>query len=146
MAKFAIRRVSTKEELDQLTEVIWESFYHPYQAIYNIFHPLLGYTETEHRRSIKADQDRRWTKHASSPASNWLYATDANTGRIIGGAQWVVYTESPPSAAPTERPEAEQWPEGPYRDFANEFLRQYHAPKQQLMQGPHAGETFQTPA
>ena len=108
--------------------------------MFNICHPMIGTTAAEQDACVQADKDRRWAAFTTKPNIRWMYVRDEATGRIAGAAQWVEFTEPDPfPEGPGTRIEATMWPEGPYREFAAEILRQFTTPEATWVRRPHFG-------
>ncbi|KAF2443203.1 hypothetical protein P171DRAFT_362972 [Karstenula rhodostoma CBS 690.94] len=135
-ASFVVREMKTKAEMDAIMDVIWTANYDPYDTYAQLFFPVLGYTASAREAAMAESKDRFWETHNSTPTSNWFYVENVTTGQVVGCAQWEIHTQNPFKAgAPT--PRAPWWPEGEYRDFCEEIVRQVYTPRTNWMRRPH---------
>jgi hypothetical protein len=137
--RYVIREANTKQELDEILDVIWAANYTPYEPFVQLFFPVLGYTPAHREAAIAESKDRFWTQHQADPSSHWYYAFDTTTGVKVGCAQWVI-SESNPFSAGVPKLQAPWWPEGVYRDFCESIINQVYRPRASWMTRPHCGE------
>jgi hypothetical protein len=137
--QYAIREANTKQELDEILDVIWAANYTPYEPFVQLFFPVLGYTPAHREAAIAESKDRFWNQHQADPSSHWYYAFDTITGAKVGCAQWVI-SESNPFSAGVPKLEAPWWPEGVYRNFCESIINQVYKPRVSWMTRPHCGK------
>ena len=136
--RYSVQQVHSKPELDAIMSIIWAANYNPYEPFAQLFFPVLGFTPAAHAAAFSESQTRFWTNHTSTPTSNWYYVRDNTTGKPVGCAQWEVHSENPfKSGVPAMR--APWWPEGEYREFCEEIMRQIYSPRGKWMRRPHMG-------
>lgn len=140
-SRFAVKEVKVKSEMDQILDVIWAANYDPYDAFAQLFFPDLGYTPSSRAAALAESKHRFWTLHAMTTTSHWFYAEEIATGKIVGCAQWERHEKNPFQGAPPPM-RAPWWPEGDYRDFCEEIMRQAYLPRMNWMKRPHLGKCF----
>ncbi|CAN9109845.1 unnamed protein product [Alternaria sp. RS040] len=121
--RYVIREAKTKEELDEITNVIWAANYTPYEPFMQLFFPVLGYTTAHREAAIAESKQRIWTQHQADNASHWFYAFDTVTKKTVGCSQWVISTSNP-FVAGIPKLTAPWWPEGEHRRFCESILNQ----------------------
>lgn len=134
-----IREAKTKEELDEITNVIWAANYTPYEPFMQLFFPVLGYTTAHREAAIAESKQRIWTQHQADNASHWFYAFDTVTKKTVGCSQWVISTSNP-FVAGIPKLTAPWWPEGEHRRFCESILNQVYRPRANWMTRPHCGK------
>ena len=137
--RYQVKEVQSRSEMDALLTIIWAANYEPYEPFAQLFFPVLGYTQAARDAAFAESQNRFWNSHINTPTSHWYYVQDNTTGKPIGCAQWEVHSENPfKSGVPTMR--APWWPEGEYREFCEEVMRQIYSPRGKWMRRPHMGK------
>jgi|TARA_R110002003_G_scaffold172_1_gene14085 hypothetical protein len=136
--RYVVREANTRQELDQILDVIWAANYTPYEPFVQLFFPVLGYTSAHREAAIIESKERFWVQHHTDPSSHWYYASDTATGQTIGCAQWMV-SESNPFATGVPKLTAPWWPEGECRRFCESILDQVYKPRASWMTRPHCG-------
>lgn len=138
-ANYVVKEMKSKDEMDAIMDVLWKANYDPYDTYAQLFFPVLGYTNSAREAAIAESSDRFWKNHNSTPTSNWFYVEDTTNGEVVGCAQWEIHTQNPFKAGmPTLR--APWWPEGEYRKFCEEIIRQVYTPRTSWMRRPHLGK------
>lgn len=138
-SRYMVMQMKAKEEMDAIMNVIWAANYNPYDTYAQLFFPVLGFTSADREAALAESKERFWNNHVSTPSSNWFYVMDVATGHVVGCAQWEIHTENPFKAGvPALR--APWWPEGDYRDFCEEILRQAYKSRANWMRRPHLGK------
>jgi hypothetical protein len=137
--RYLVREVETKQELDNVLDVIWAANHTPYEPFIHLFFPVLGFTPAHRRTALIESKERFWKQHISDASSHWLYAFDTVTGKTIGCAQWVISPINP-FAKGVPKLEAPWWPEGEYRKFCESMLNQVYKPRANWMTRPHCGK------
>jgi len=137
--QYVIREAKTKEELDEIINVIWAANYTPYEPFMQLFFPVLGYTTAHREAAIAESKQRIWTQHQADNASHWFYAFDTVTKKTIGCSQWVISTSNP-FVAGIPKLTAPWWPEGEHRRFCESILNQVYRPRANWMTRPHCGK------
>ncbi|KAJ8118230.1 hypothetical protein OPT61_g738 [Boeremia exigua] len=134
--RYLIREVETRQELDEVLDVIWAANHTPYEPFIQLFFPVLGFTAAHREAALIDSRERFWKQHISDPSSHWLYVFDAVTGKAVGCSQWVISTVNPfAKGVPTL--EAPWWPEGECRRFCESILNQVYRPRANWMTRPH---------
>jgi hypothetical protein len=137
--RYLVREVETKQELDEVLDVIWAANHTPYEPFIQLFFPVLGYTSAHRKAAVLESKERFWKQHTSDPSSHWLYAFDTITRKAVGCAQWVISTTNL-FAEGVPRLEAPWWPEGECRKFCESILNQVYKPRASWMTRPHCGK------
>ncbi|KAI4947816.1 hypothetical protein J4E86_008332 [Alternaria arbusti] len=134
--RYVIREAKTKQELDEILDVIWAANYTPYEPFMQLFFPVLGYTSAHRDLAVAESKQRFWKQHQEDTSSHWFYAFDTVTNKTVGCSQWVISTVNP-FAAGTPKLTAPWWPEGEYRSFCESILNQVYRPRANWMTRPH---------
>lgn len=137
--RYLVREVETKQELDEILDVIWAANYTPYEPFIQLFFPVLGFTSAHRKAALLESKERFWRQHTTDESSHWLYAFDTATGKTVGCAQWVTSTTNP-FAKGVPKLEAPWWPAGEGRNFCESILNQVYKPRANWMMRPHCGE------
>lgn len=137
--RYVLRTASTRQELDDILDVIWAANYTPYEPFVQLFFPVLGFTSAHRSAAIAESKDRFWKQHIADPCSHWFYVLDLKTGHAVGCAQWVI-SQCNPFAAGIPRLTAPWWPDGDYRNFCESILNQVYRPRANWMTRPHCGK------
>ena len=140
MSSLILHEVTSREELDAVINVVWTAFHNPYRPDFQALHPVFGATPADRESAVKADKERTWNRHAQNPASHWFYVSDASTREILGGTEWLLYTENPFPDGP-KKLECTWYPAGEAKDFVTEIINQVYLPRQTWMQRPHIGKS-----
>jgi hypothetical protein len=139
MDRYEVREASTRQELDQIMDVIWAANYTPYERFMQLFFPVIGYTTANRKAAIDESKERFWNGHQSDPTSHWYYVRDTTTRETIASAQWVI-SKSNPFAAGVPKLQAPWWPEGDCRAFCELIINQVYKPRASWMTRPHIGK------
>jgi hypothetical protein len=137
--RYVVKEMESRAEMDAIMDVIWAANYDPYDTYAQLFFPVLGYTSSAREAAITESKARFWENHSSAATSNWFYVEDTASGKVVGCAQWEIHTQNPFKAG-TPTLQAPWWPEGEYRDFCEEIIRQVYTPRTSWMRRPHLGE------
>lgn len=139
-ARYVVKEMKSKAEMDAIMDVIWTANYDPYDTYAQLFFPVLGYTPTAREDAITESKARFWENHVKTPTSSWYFVEDVTNGAVVGCAQWEIHAQNPfKEGAPKIR--APWWPEGDYREFCEEIIRQVYTPRTNWMRRPHLGES-----
>lgn len=137
-SKYVLKHAKTKEEMDQIMDVIWAANYSPYDPFAQLFFPVLGFRPLDRETSVAESKARFWSQHMADPSSNWFYVVGGDTGNVVGCAQWQIFTSNPfPDGVPPLT--APWWPKGEHRDFCELILNQVYKPRANWMRRPHLG-------
>lgn len=139
MSAYTIHQISTREEIDALTDVVWEAWWDPYLPNTRIAAPIPGNLSGDRERGIAANKERLWTDFQKSDGRIWLCVKHNDTGELVGG---VVMNFAPGSAFPNGCPKLNLywWPEGEeVKEFCEEMMNQVYTPRSMWMQRPHGG-------
>lgn len=80
-----LHELTTDEEFKLVVEVEHEAYCNPFNGFWEM---LKGPSQEEcYKRQLG------WHKH--DPSSRWVYVTDEETGKVIGGAEWNFYETNP---------------------------------------------------
>jgi hypothetical protein len=136
--KFALKEATSKEEMDQIMEVIWSANYDPYEPFAQLFFPVLGYTFADRCAAIEKSKNRFWEEHESQISSHWFYVQDAETQQFVGCLQWEIEERNPFPDGPPKLT-APWWPDEEHRAFVERILNQTYAPRAHWMTRRHIG-------
>ncbi|KAF4626960.1 hypothetical protein G7Y89_g11196 [Cudoniella acicularis] len=135
MAPF-LKEVTTKEELDRVTDCMWESYHVPYTPFINILFPVFANTDEGYSAAVAESKTRLWSHHVDDLTSKWVYVTD-ESGEVFSGAHWIFHEVSTYlNGAPTI--DATWHPEGEGRKFASHVVNQVYGSRGQRLRRPHA--------
>jgi hypothetical protein len=137
--RYLVREVVTKQELDEVLDVIWAANHTPYEPFIQLFFPVLGFTSAHRKAAVDESKERFWKQHTADPSSHWLYALDTVTGKAVACAQWVI-SRTNPFAQGVPKLEAPWWPEGEHRKFCESIMNQVYMPRANWMTRPHCGK------
>jgi hypothetical protein len=137
--RYVLREATTRQELDEILDIIWVANYTPYEPFVQLFFPVLGYTPAHREAAIAESKNRFWSQHQADSSSHWYYVFDTVTGIKVGCAQWVI-SERNPFVAGVPKLRAPWWPEGECRNFCESILNQVYRPRASWMTRPHCGE------
>lgn len=137
--QYVVREAKTRQELDDILEVIWTANYTPYEPFIQLFFPISGFTTSDREAAIAESKQRFWKQHQSNESSHWYYVFDTVTSRTVGSAQWVI-TKTNPFASGIPKLTAPWWAEGEGRRFCEKILNQVYKPRASWMTRPHCGK------
>ncbi|KAF2124997.1 hypothetical protein P153DRAFT_325305 [Dothidotthia symphoricarpi CBS 119687] len=134
--RYVVREVATREEMDDILEIIWAANYTPYEPFIQLFFPVLGFTPAHRKTAIAESKERFWSQHQAEPSGHWFYVVDTIAGKAVGCAQWVISTTNP-FAGGVPKLKAPWWPEGECRKFCESILNQVYRAHASWMTRPH---------
>lgn len=137
--RYVVREAKSKQELDDILEVIWIANYTPYEPFVQLFFPILGSTSAHRRDAIAESKERFWKQYQADKSIHWFYAFDTVTSKTVGCAQWVI-SKTNPFLGGIPKLTAPWWPEGESRRFCETILNQVYKPRASWMTRPHCGE------
>lgn len=129
----------TESEFPTVMRCIWDTYENPVQNLFYIFAPLNEDGVGTREDAIKKSTDRFWGWNVSDPRAYWQKAVETETGKIVGGALWVL-NKTDPYAQPQPEEEAYWHPAGGQREFANKVMEQYEDTRARLARRPHICE------
>ncbi|KAI3331302.1 hypothetical protein F4824DRAFT_476188 [Ustulina deusta] len=129
-----LSEVDAKVDFSALTKCLFESYDDPVQSFVDVYFAPRGENETAREERLKEATNRFADWHAHDPSSYWQKVVDTETGEIVGGALWNIHQDNP--FAQPHSIEVTWFPDDGSRRFAEEFLRQYDAPRALLGQKP----------
>lgn len=135
---YTIHEISTRGEINELTEVVWKAWWDPYLPNTRIAAPMPGNMNGDRERGIASNKDRLWNDFEKSKDKIWL-CVKYNGVEIVGG---VVINYAEGSAFPNGCPQLNLywWPEGEeVKAFCEEMMNQVYTPRSMWMQRPHGG-------
>ncbi|KAI0977176.1 hypothetical protein F4678DRAFT_412101, partial [Xylaria arbuscula] len=126
--------VNPAKDFPELTERLIEAFEHPPQGFIHAYFAPPSRDEVGRRERINeaATRYESWNEH--SPNNYWQKVIDTQTGAIVGGALWKIYSEDP--FAEQHSVEATWLPNDGSRKFAEAFLKLYATPRAALGRRP----------
>ncbi|KAL4993214.1 hypothetical protein BDV10DRAFT_29942 [Aspergillus recurvatus] len=143
MTRFQIHQVDpSSDEFANLIACEVASFDNPYQSIFRFLYPIFG-DESEEEKATALENlielHRQWARE--DPDSIWLKASDSeNDNRVAGGLLIKVHRTNP-FAGDQNKPrmmESATWyPPGSRREYINQCLAIFNAPREKFMQRPH---------
>jgi len=129
-----LEEVDVDADFKELIACEWESYENPLQSFFRLFCPIRGDGPHAREESLAECTERQLEWHRSDPTSYWQKVVDTTTGKIIAGALWKICPTNP-----FEHPEQEDatwFPEGGQRDFVNQALERFGAPRATMGQRP----------
>lgn len=80
-----LSEIKSDEEFQPLMETLYDAYSHPYNGFWDMF-----------KGESSEDCTKRFTQgHNADPSSHWIYVTDTETGKVVGGTQWCIYEKNP---------------------------------------------------
>lgn len=137
--RYLVREAKTRQEMDEIMDVIWAANYTPYEPFVQLFFPVLGYTTSHRDQAVSESKERFWKQHQADSTSHWFFAFDSTTGKAVGCAQWVI-SRTNIFADGVPKLQAPWWPEGECRNFCESILNQVYRPRASWMTRPHCGK------
>jgi hypothetical protein len=133
-----VEEVNLEKDFDELFNCQWAAWTNPPQAPWELMFPILGSGPSAEAEAIKAGRDRQLQDTKASPNDRWVKVIDTDTGKIIAGALWKMYTTNP-YRAPLEKLDACWWPAGSeLKELASSMYDQLQAYKPKMMSVAHA--------
>lgn len=129
------------QEIDQdvdfpaLARCLLEAYEDPPQKFLHIFFPINGSGAEAREAAIQEAAERLKLWHTHDPTSHWQKVVDIDTGRLVGGASWNVYTTNPftePHAL-----DVTWFPDDSSRVYVEKALENYGLPRAEVAQKPH---------
>ncbi|KAF2656092.1 hypothetical protein K491DRAFT_628904 [Lophiostoma macrostomum CBS 122681] len=133
---YRVNEAKTRQEMDEIMDVIWAANHLPYEPFVQLFFPVLGYHPADREAAIAESKERFWKNHQADPSSHWYYVRDSETDLTVGCAQWELHLQNPFAEGPPNL-RAPWWPDGEYREFCELILNQVYTPRTQKMTKPH---------
>ncbi|TVY18265.1 hypothetical protein LARI1_G005073 [Lachnellula arida] len=131
---FKLEQANIDVDFKELIECEWESYERPLQTFFRLFCPIRGTGPHAREESLTECTQRQLEWHRSDPSSYWQKVTDSTTGKIVAGALWKICATNPFEHADHE--EAYWFPKGGQRDFVNQALERFEAPRAVMGQAP----------
>ncbi|KAL4988093.1 hypothetical protein BDW68DRAFT_99297 [Aspergillus falconensis] len=116
------------------------SFNTPYQSIFRFFYPIFGGESSEEKNLALEDlieQQRQWAR--DDPDSIWLKAIDTeNNNKLVGGLLMKIHMTNPFAGDKLKEKSSAVWyPPGSQREYIDQCLEIFSAPREKFMQRPH---------
>ena len=125
-------------DYDGIFEAEWAAWTNPPQVLWALMFPAEGSEPEAIEKSKKVAADRQLQFTRIDPHDRWLKVTDTETGKIIAGALWKIYTSNP-YRAPQQPLDAFWWPEGhEMRHLANDMYNQLQVTRPKIAATAHA--------
>ena len=86
MSQYTVAKVTTREDLDSIVNVIW-AVMDGVDPSYKVFFPVFGSQPADRETAIEASKERTWEDHNSDPSSHWIFVRQRTSGNILGGCQ-----------------------------------------------------------
>lgn len=131
---FQLLEVTADSDFTPLMAALWESYLNPYLKLMNMTFPIQGTTPEAHSQRIAESVQFTLDDHSSDPTSHWFKVVNAETGEIVGGAEWNICKENIYGSSGVK---GTWWKEGEDREFVAHLLRQYTLPVMTYMQKPY---------
>lgn len=130
-----LQEIDPEVDFYAISRCLFESHEDPPQKFFHLWFPIHGNDEQSREKAIEegATRLKRW--HTEDPSSNWRKVVDTESGRIAGAALWNIHHENP-FAAP-DNLEVTWFPTGGAREFVEQMITEYDAPRAQAAQKPH---------
>lgn len=133
-----VENVNFEKDWDELFESQWAAWTNPPQPFWQLMFPVSGDGPGAEAEAKKVGADRQLQLSKSDPNNRWLKVIDTDTGKIVAGALWKIYSTNP-FRAPPEKFDAFWWPEGSeFRELINAMFQQMQADRQKMMNVTHA--------
>ena len=136
---FEIQELESEADFEadfaHLIGIQWKGFENPLSRLLLLFFPVFGPRPVDRFAALEKSIERQLVWHRTDPTSHWLKASDTESGEIIGGACWHIFTSNP-YADKTDH-SCTWWPDGDQRDFANTCMTQFLRFRQTNMARPH---------
>lgn len=129
-SSYAVKELETREQMDELVEVIWKAQYSPYMPSAGIFWPIFGHAPEDRARAIQASKDRLWMEYsaANRETHHWILVEHLESKKIVAGCQWVWYEKSRFTDG-IPKVDVYWWPPGETKEFCEHMLQQIVTPR-----------------
>jgi hypothetical protein len=127
---FKLLEVDMVTDFDEVIACQWSAYENPYQPFFRLFCPLHGDGPDSHAQSLKESTANQLEWYNSDPTSYWGKVVD-DDGKIVGACLWKIYPNNP-FEKPDGHSDADWYPEGETRDYVNECLLQFDAPRRKM--------------
>ncbi|KAL2826710.1 hypothetical protein BDW59DRAFT_145071 [Aspergillus cavernicola] len=116
-----------------------ESFDNPLQSIFRFFYPIFG-NESESEKYLALDNlvqlQRQWAR--DDPDTVWTKVIDTESDNQVAAGLLVKIHKTNPFDSPKIKDESAVWyPPGGQREYIDECLRIFNAPREKFMARPH---------
>lgn len=130
-----LQGIDPEADFYAISTCLFESHEDPPQKFFHLWFPIHGNDEQARENAIEegAIRLKRW--HTEDPSSNWRKVVDTESGRIAGAALWNIHHENP--FAVPDQLEVTWFPTGSAREFVEQMIMDYDAPRAQAAQKPH---------
>lgn len=130
-----LQDIDPEADFNAISRCLFESHEDPPQKFFHLWFPIHGNDEQAREKAIEegAIRLKRW--HTEDPSSNWRKVVDTESGRIAGAALWNIHHENP--FAVPDQLEVTWFPTGGAREFVEQMIVDYDAPRAQAAQKPH---------
>ncbi|KAH8779968.1 hypothetical protein F5883DRAFT_540965 [Diaporthe sp. PMI_573] len=130
-----LQEIDQEVDFHAISRCLFESHEDPPQKFFHLWFPIHGNDEQARENAIEEGATRLKLWHTEDPSSNWRKVVDTESGRIAGAALWNIHHENP-FAVPDDL-EVTWFPEGGSREFVEQMITQYDAPRAEAAQKPH---------
>ncbi|RMJ24051.1 hypothetical protein PHISP_05072 [Aspergillus sp. HF37] len=122
------------EDFPELMRVLWVSFETPFNGFLRAVAPI---TDNDREGSLQRFTETMLEEAKADPEIAWVKVVDPETGKIAGGAKWMLH-RTDPFAKPPEKPFQATWfPPGPKREFATQAVLGVLQPRAERARRPH---------
>ncbi|KAI0156511.1 acyl-CoA N-acyltransferase [Xylariaceae sp. FL1272] len=133
-----LQEIDPNADFPALARCILESYETPLQTfIYLFFPPFSGSRAVTREEALEEVAARLKSWHTSDPSSRWQKVVDTDTGSVVAGAAWNVYTENPFANDDTGHMDVTWYPPGGMRAYVETALESYGTPRYKAAQRPH---------
>lgn len=133
-----LRPVDFEVDFPALARCLFESYESPLQTFFHLWFPIHGTSDNAREDAIDEAATRLKQWHTHDPSSYWQKVVDTENGRILGGALWKIYNETPFENPP---PSTLTWfPDNSSRKYAEQALQTHSRPRYKIAQKPHICE------
>lgn len=94
-SKFVMREVKSKDEMPDIVQCEFDSYYEPYHTFAQVLWPVLEPTAEGVASAMASAVDCQWLWHESDPKSHWYYVFNETSDRVVGAAQWYFHQTDP---------------------------------------------------
>ncbi|KAL4784893.1 hypothetical protein BJX76DRAFT_356630 [Aspergillus varians] len=115
------------------------SFNNPHQPIFRFFYPIFG-PESKDEKTLALDNlvqlQRTWARE--DPDTIWLKAIDTENNNKVAGGLLIKIPKTNPFISDKRKGESATWyPPGSQREYIDECMAIFNAPRERFMQRPH---------
>ncbi|POS72410.1 hypothetical protein DHEL01_v209191 [Diaporthe helianthi] len=130
-----LQEVDVEADFPAISRCLFDAHETPLQKFFHLWFPTFGDDNQAREDAITEGATRLKLWHSEDPSSNWRKVVDTESGRIAGASLWNIHLENP--FATPDNMEVTWFPPGGAREFVEEMITEYDAPRVQAAQKPH---------